>query len=172
MPRRAYFVFHRRCVGAMTIAPQTSFNAPKGLFCISPMSRIIYKSREPHGMVSMPRRACFVFHQVFGTTLQNMFVAFQCPEGLILYFTGQIGRYSSRQSMRFNAPKGLFCISPFNYIREDRRHMLAFQCPEGLILYFTVTSLMTLSLFPSRVSMPRRAYFVFHRIYYRKDTML
>jgi len=111
----------------------------------------------------MPRRAYFVFHQVgsFCPRL-SLIVVFQCPEGLILYFTtGYIyeeGASSLIVSMprrayfvfhqeqdasplhpdsdRFNAPKGLFCISPGLYA-PIRSNSPQFQCPEGLILYFT-----------------------------------
>ncbi len=165
MPRRAYFVFHRAQVRRSFKANNACFNAPKGLFCISPMDIVVmygdgkWTFQCPEGLilyftcrrlssvwkrltahVSMPRRAYFVFHQS-----QNIRCGFT---------------YTWKS---FNAPKGLFCISPNN--RKSRPQTRGvFQCPEGLILYFTLMAINVVNIKTSRyVSMPRRAYFVFHR---------
>ncbi len=136
----------------------------------------------------MPRRAHCVFH--LGLKKKPKYLdddSFQCPEGLIVYFTSvQNGGGRGKCQRCFNAPKGSLCISPkyekgawvFQYpsfnapkgslcisplrVRDKIISVRQFQCPEGLILYFTLGWSLP-RLHPSPVSMPRRAHFVFHR---------
>ena len=84
MPRRAHCVFHP-CECETKSYPSVSFNAPKGSFCISPLD---------------------------GVYLDFILPQFQCPEGLILYFTGVYQYEILTSGQSFNAPKGSFCISP------------------------------------------------------------
>jgi hypothetical protein len=88
MPRRAHCVFHReRLLKAASQHKVVCFNAPKGSLCISPEKTKMEKTKA----------------EVF---------AFQCPEGLIVYFTKTAGVYVTKINKMF-------------------------QCPEGLIVYFT-----------------------------------
>ena len=119
-------------------------------------------------IVSMPRRAHCVFHHflLLHPSAVLQIAKFQCPEGLIVYFTNCYCRYSYScwpygscvsmprrahcvfhrkeaiehwNNMGFNAPKGSLCISPSE--RSD----------------------MNLTIVKGYVSMPRRAHCVFHQ---------
>ena len=123
MPRRAHCVFH-------------------------PVKQAREVVQQCNDNVSMPRRAHCVFHLKNQNPNDNIERPFQCPEGLIVYFTGSgclkpppsirwcvsmprrahcvfhrrklKWRKLKLKYLRFNAPKGSLCISP-------RAHDLAYE---------------------------------------------
>jgi hypothetical protein len=68
---------------------------------------------------------------------------FQCPEGLIVYFTSSrlaSDAYTAPDNAgMFQCPEGLIVYFTATYI-EAILDEKKFQCPEGLIVYFTQSS--------------------------------
>ena len=164
-----------------------SFNAPKGWIYFLSGAKCSKKLVE--AIVSMPRRAYFVFHRWEALLGRHRPDCFNAPKGLFCISPRARSHQDPSRSCRFNAPKGLFCISP-GHASLIAMHTREFQCPEGLILYFTVRYAGEVSRSAGNqfqcpeglilyftggwddhsnrpclpeVSMPRRAYFVFHR---------
>ena len=121
-----------------------SFNAPKGSLCISPMCLKCIRIEKER---------------------------FQCPEGLIVYFTIALALVPLAlitAAVSFNAPKGSLCISPS---RGEllARHLLGcrhcFNAPKGSLCISPLLAVASLGgVANCQVSMPRRAHCVFHQL--------
>ena len=162
MPRRAEFIFYLAIDKIATIlghgfqCPEglnlfsireysgswhkihRAFQCPEGLnlFSIGSCTPILPNS---HSMVSMPRRAEFIFY----------------PVASIAYNVGA--------SKGFNAPKGWIYFLSVVWTTRPRVHSTEFQCPEGLNLFSIPTwRSEPLSIREWHVSMPRRAEFIFY----------
>jgi hypothetical protein len=65
---------------------------------------------------------------------------FQCPEGLIVYFTlNNAQQNRSNNEQQVSMPRRAHCV--FHQEKAKKKRSLemrkTFQCPEGLIVYFT-----------------------------------
>ena len=131
MPRRAHCVFHPSYLSENGWLIH-SFNAPKGSLCISPWGK---------------------------DSVWKLLARFQCPEGLIVYFTESLHTIPQKRvatvSMPrrahcvfhldqltienlpgncwegFNAPKGSLCISPIKTKGENNETKYRFNAPKG-----------------------------------------
>ena len=92
---------------------------------------------EAEGEVSMPRRAEFIF-----------------------YLSKQCQGY--RQTSSFNAPKGWIYFLSRSPMLDLNVVVYSFNAPKGWIYFLSIEKLI-LSLVSERVSMPRRAEFIFYR---------
>ncbi|GEM_PF-1323149 len=135
MPRRAYFVFHHPGRWAELSHQELCFNAPKGLFCISPNRK--------------------------GEKWTKIIQCFNAPKGLFCISPQQWQPYVTL-NLCFNAPKGLFCISPLRTLPSDGLAERCFNAPKGLFCISPGVKIKWKQMNCFKVSMPRRAYFVFH----------
>ena len=85
MPRRAYFVFHQGCDWFLSVR-EICVSMPRRAYFVFHLCNAFGRQYKPN-LVSMPRRAYFVFHPCFCKPKACHLDVFQCPEGLILYFT-------------------------------------------------------------------------------------
>ena len=163
MPRRAHFVFH-----------------PEGR-----------SSRKPYAVrVSMPRRAHFVFHPLLNAKGEQLCQStkFQCPEGLILYFTNSWKYLWNGCKPEVSMPRRAHFVfhpsNPFVFggpyhsypvsmprrahfvfhpglVHARDRDTRCFNAPKGSFCISPKTRFHRKTSLYS-VSMPRRAHFVFH----------
>jgi hypothetical protein len=180
MPRRAHCVFHLKD-GTEIIGEISDVSMPRRAHCV--FHRGVCKLKRSNRIVSMPRRAHCVFHLHKKLTEKSEYTSFnapkgslcispwgkdsvwkllarfQCPEGLIVYFTESLHTIPQKRvatvSMPrrahcvfhldqltienlpgncwegFNAPKGSLCISPIKTKGENNETKYRFNAPKG-----------------------------------------
>ena len=108
------------------------FNAPKGLFCISPSIEQIRFIDSSYLVFQYPKGLILYFTYFQVTSLEPINIGFNAPKGLFCISPMFGEELSAENVVCFNAPKGLFCISPWVSILYLVLIYLGFNAPKGL----------------------------------------